>query len=105
MIAKILKLSCVPFVFFCAHAAVSYMHYTTCKSNVFAVFLFGNARSCVMMNNALMIMEKAMWCYAIAVVRELRVIMGTPPVLPKRKLAMAARVVPRNVSSDADAKI
>ena len=75
-IIKFSQIAAVPFVFFCIHAAIAYKHYESCRSNIFVVFLFDNARSCNIMENAMQLMEKAMWCYAIAIVKDLKSILS-----------------------------
>lgn len=75
-ITKILQLAIIPFGFFCVHAALAYTYYNTCRSNIFIVFLFENARSCYIIENAMQLIEKAMWCYAIAIVKDLKCILS-----------------------------
>lgn len=73
---KLLQISVVPFVFFVVHAVLSHTYYNSCRSNIFAIFLYENARSCFLMENAMQVIEKAMWCYAIAAVKDLKAIVA-----------------------------
>jgi hypothetical protein len=75
-IVKVLKIAALPFLFFGVHACLSYAHYDKCRSNIFVVFLYDNARVCTMMDNAMQLIEKAMWCYAIAIVKDMKCILS-----------------------------
>jgi hypothetical protein len=75
-VVNVLQLAAVPFFFFCVHACLSYRYYDTCRSNIFVVFLYDNARVCYMMENVMQLIEKAMWCYAIAIVKDLKCILS-----------------------------
>jgi hypothetical protein len=72
MLKKLLISAMVPFAFVCCHSVVSNWHHAECKSSVFAIFLYENARFCYLVSAALKLIEKAAWCFAISVARELR---------------------------------
>jgi hypothetical protein len=72
--ARILSIGVLPFLMICGHGALTKLYYNECKSNMLAVFFWENARYCHLLNWVLQASEKAMWCYAIAIAKDIRFI-------------------------------
>jgi hypothetical protein len=73
---RLISISLLPFILVCSHAVFAKIHYQECRSSLQALFMWENARFCHLLGGGLQLVEKAMWCYLIAIAKDVRFVIA-----------------------------